>query len=130
MKKKLTDFEWTLIWMSIRYAMNRQTIASATLPEQIIKNYYKYLTDQQKQSIIKDLKENFEEYGKFGDERVDNPIWLKFWYSLDKTKQFKVTDIEDKEHIVFRVNDKLYPLEQYLKEPHTEIYLPIENIKI
>lgn len=129
MKERLTDFEWTTCWMAIRYAMNRQTITSATLPEQIIKNYYHLFTEQQKQSIIRDLKENFEEYGKFGNETIDNPKWLKFWYSLDESKQFKVTDIEDKEHIVFQINDTIYPLDQYLKKPHSEIYLPIENIK-
>ena len=49
---RLSDFEWTCLWMAVRYAMNRQTIASATLPQDIIKNYYSRLNDGQKKSII------------------------------------------------------------------------------
>jgi len=42
---RLSDFEWTCLWMAVRYAMNRQTIASATLPQDIIKNYYSRLNE-------------------------------------------------------------------------------------
>lgn len=128
-KEKLSEFEWDLTWMSIRYAMNRQTIASTTLPQRIIKYYYSRFTENQKESIVRDLKENFEEYNIFGNEIIDHPKWMKFWYALDKSKHKEVVDIKGVKYIIFELFDKVYPLDKYLKEPHLEIYLPKENIK-
>ena len=65
--------------MAVRYAMNRQTIASATLPQDIVMNYYHRLNDGQKKSIAKDLKEHEDAFEgqAFGHKEIDRPHWIK-----------------------------------------------------
>lgn len=128
--ERLTDLEWTTCWMAIRYAMNRQTIAASTLPEDIIKAYYHKFTDGQKEIILRDLEENDENEDGFGDPKVDRPTWLKFWGALNKDVHYEVDLIDGtKGVVVFEVNGRLYPLEQYIGAPHAEIYVPREAIK-
>ena len=57
-KTALTDWEWTLVWSSMRYFMGRQTIASAMWPSDLINNYDKYLTQGQRDMIAKELKKH------------------------------------------------------------------------
>ena len=52
----LSDYEWTLIWSSIRYFMGRQTIASAMFPADFIKISYSKLYEDQRMMIYRDLK--------------------------------------------------------------------------
>jgi hypothetical protein len=131
MKKNntLTDFEYTLLWMAIRYAMNRQTIASATLPIDIVENYYKKLSPHEKESIVIDLKRNIEENNKFGDPNIDNPVWMKFMNSLDEKTHQEVELIDNTKRTVFYANGRIYPLDKYLENPYQEIFIPEENIK-
>lgn len=129
-KNPLTPIEWDTLWMAIRYAMNGQTIATASLPPDIIKAYYHRLTEEQKVRICEDLKRNIERWGKFGNPNIDDRIWMKFWYALDVTKHKEITAIDDTKHIVFEVLYRVYPLAQYVENPHREIDMPVENIKI
>ena len=131
LNNKLTEIEWDTCWMAIRYAMNRQTIASATLPEMLMKQYYHRWSDNQKDMILRDLKSNFKEYGEdsFGNKNIDQPIWLKFMNCLDKTKHFKVLLIDDTEATLFESNEVYYPLDKYISNPSQNFYCPKENIK-
>ena len=56
----LSTVEWDTCWMAIRYAMNRRTAASASLPTELLAAYYDRWTDGQKEMIVRDLWENLE----------------------------------------------------------------------
>lgn len=126
-ERELSETEWTLIWMAIRYAMNRETISSATLPEQIIRAFYGRLTSLQKQAICKDLQENFERFEKFGNPKIDHRHWMKFWKCLDTTSHIKVKR-EGRDFLCFQVGEKFYPLFEYIAQPEREIYLLAEDL--
>lgn len=131
---RLSDFEWTCLWMAIRYAMNRQTIAAATLPQDIIKNYYTRLSANQKQSIVKDLKNNEEDWGfsrkAFGHEEIDRPHWIKLWKALDENCHYQVELIDGTKCTVFEANGKVVPLHKYIEEPYHNYFVPLENIRV
>jgi hypothetical protein len=126
-QNELTETEWTLIWMAIRYAMNRSTIASATLPEMIIRDYYGKLSKENKESICLDLKGNFDKYGIFGNPTIDNKHWMKFLKCLDTESHTTVSRL-GKKIVCFCVDDKFYPLFEYIARPHLEIYLLREDL--
>lgn len=123
----LSDIEWSTCWMSIRYAMNRRTIDSVTLPIHLLQAYYDRWNDAQKRLIIQDLKQNFHDYKKFGDENIDHPVWMKFWYTLDKTKHLCLSLIDGSEIVGFKWNDKYYPLDWW--DQIGEIYISEESVK-
>lgn len=114
--------------MAIRYAMPRESIASATLPADIIKNYYARLDGGQKEMIVRDLREHFERVGRFGDSRIDNPVWQKFLAALD-TPNHKIATLSDETKvIVFKANGRLYPRDHYLEMPWHETYILSEEV--
>jgi hypothetical protein len=123
---RLSEIEWTCLWMAIRYAMNRQTIASATLPNDIITNYYHRLSDSQKKSIVKDLKGN---EGGFGNPQIDKPGWMKFWAALDEINHYEVELIDNTKCTVFEADGKIIPLHKYIDEPYNNHFLPVENVR-
>jgi hypothetical protein len=131
--KPLSDLEWDTCFMSLRYAMNRQTISSATLPIQLVRAYWNRWTDPQKKMIARDLKNNEEmciemETTAFGNPSIDRPTWLKFWKACDIDNHYKVKLVNGDEDIVFEANDKIYPLNKYVENPYLEIYYPKESI--
>lgn len=74
--KPLSEIEYETLWMAIRYAMGRQTIASASLPDMIIKHYGKRLSNYQKGLIVHDL-ENHLNVSHFGNPEIDHKHWMK-----------------------------------------------------
>lgn len=128
--KPVSDIEWDTCWMAIRYAMNRQTIASATLPTDLIKAYWHRWTDDQKRQIAKDLKQNEEYYSTlkitdekaFGNENIDRPVWIKFMNACDIDNHHKGQLKDGSTYEMFQVHDKLYPLKQYLNDPTLDIF--------
>jgi hypothetical protein len=128
---KLTDLEWDTCWMAIRYAMNRQTIASSTLPHQLIESYYNRWTDSQKRMIAKDLSDNESDVlrwsdGKhkaFGHSTIDRPQWLKFWSACDIDNHVNIELPNGQTVAAFKANDRIYPLKEYIENPHREIYV-------
>lgn len=131
---KLTDIEWTTCWMAIRYAVNRRTIAAATLPADIIRAYGQRFTKGQKAMLVRDLKEE-EEYmqrmGKtaFGNPDIDRPHWLRFMTALDEAAHYEVELTDGTTCTVFEANEKVVPLGRYMKEPLWDWYIPRRNIK-
>lgn len=112
----LSDIEWTTLWMAIRYAMNGQTIASAMLPQDIVRTYYRRLTNAQKASIVTDLKQNEEDVLRisdgrqkaFGHPEIDRPHWLRFIAALDIENHFNVLMNDGSIITCFQVGDRYY----------------------
>lgn len=129
----LSEIEWTTLWMAIRYAMNRQTIASATLPEDVIKAYYHRLSEGQRKSIVRDLADNEEMFSRmdghsaFGSPTIDRPHWLRFWYALDDNRHYQVKLTNGEEITVFDLEGEIIPLQKYIEEPHRNWFVPKEN---
>lgn len=77
MKKPLTQFEWTLLYMAVRYAMGRQSIASATLPAEIVENIWDRLSENQKGMLYCDLKAHYGKTKKLGKRTVRQIRYLR-----------------------------------------------------
>lgn len=87
----LTAVEWDTCWMAIRYAMNRETIASASLPRELLRAYYDRWSDAQKRTIADDLHDHYEDFGCFGNKGIDHPEWMRFMLTLDQKEHCIVT---------------------------------------
>lgn len=114
----LSSVEWDTCWMAIRYAMNRESAASAALPEALLAAYYDRWTDGQKEMIVRDLWENLENLKQrnetdkayFGDKGIDHPIWMRFLLTLDKSKHVMLTLTDGSEVICFEYDGRYYPI--------------------
>jgi hypothetical protein len=84
-ESKISDIDFTLIRSAILYAMNRQTIASAMLPDDITKEYFELMTKEQKQILSLDLRKNLEQFKIFGSETIDHPKWMQFLLKLENS---------------------------------------------
>jgi hypothetical protein len=115
--------------------MNRQTIASATLPEDIMVHWYKRLTNNQKQQIAKDLKDNEDDmkrmgHSAFGHKDIDRPHWIRLWKCMDESCHYEVELIDGSKIKVFDANGQIIPLEKYIEEPFNNYFVPSENISV
>jgi hypothetical protein len=130
-KNLLSDIEYTLLWMAIRYAMNRQSISCVMLPSDIVKNYWYRLTDNQKISIYDDI-ENHLKYDYF---KIDYS-WLKFSQACNIKGYFNIKILEsNKIDTCFtctneRGEKRIYSLNTYIKQPSHEISYIEDKIKI
>lgn len=129
MDNKLTGIEWETCWMAIRYAMGRQTIASATLPADLIRAYKDRWTQDQLDSIYVDLKRHEEMHDTFGHKDIDNIHWQKFKEYCNKSNRHLVTTTDGKDRVCFKVDNRFYDVQSYMNMPRQEIYIPEENIK-
>lgn len=121
----LNDIEWTTLWMAVRYAISRSTIACESLPMQIIEYYYHRLTAAQKKSIIRE----FNLYQNDSCAEIKSINWKKLVAALDENSHLKVILKDLSTHVCFRVNERLYPLDEYLKNPYLEVYVNPNTIK-
>jgi len=128
-QKRLTDLEWTMCWMAVRYAAQRRTGVCMGLPADLIRAYYHRFTPWQKQMLVDDLRKMVRPNAVQPRETInDKPEWLKFLAALEPDKHYEVTDTANERYTVFEVNGRVYPLHRYLEEPGKEIFLPVENI--
>jgi hypothetical protein len=125
---EITFIEQTLIWMASRYAMGRSSIASATLPKDIISKYGERLDVNQKKLMFRDILEAVTDRVRFSKielkddyrmlENIEllTPEWMKFASWLDDTNEY-IVDVEYKEDswswrrgelICFRHDSKYY----------------------
>lgn len=125
--EKLTDFEWTLLCGALRYFIGRQTIAAATFPEDVIKNFYQRMTEDQRQFIYREVVDYYKQWGHIGDKNIDQPVWLKFANACDTRNHRQVELIDGSICTVFQ-SGKIYPINKYLESPYQEIFIPEENI--
>lgn len=128
-KEKLSEWEWTLIWSSMRYFMNRQTIASAMWPYDLIRNSYDKLSKLQIEMLHKDLEEHFKEFGEFGNKEIDSPAWEKLMIFFSGKRFIVIAEgdgIEHQEIECIKYGDKYIPIDsftsssidQYVYEPY------------
>jgi hypothetical protein len=127
-KNSIKDFEWALLWSSLRYFVGRETIASATFPASVIEHCFYRLSENQKRSLAKEVWEHLEQHGRVGHQQIDQPHWLKFAAALETEKHIEVMTIDGNIHTCFKVNGRFYPLDIYVRNPNQETYLPEENI--
>jgi hypothetical protein len=134
-KTKLTDWEWTLVWSSMRYFMGRQTIASATWPADLIKNYDTYFTQGQRDMIYRELNQYFNEYSAFGNPDIDSEHWERLMHYMNKDNRYLVQakykekgeTIEDAV-ICFKHKDVYCSVEKYAESPYHNWYMVPEYI--
>lgn len=122
----LTDIEWTTLWMAMRYAMGRETIAASTLPGEIAQVYYHRLTEQQRRQLVEEIDRHEEEYARyhgessrvFGDPVIDAPHWRRFRAALD-TERHQVLSLPSIEGSItaFECDGDFYSLHLYLRNP-------------
>jgi len=130
MKKNppLTNIEWITLWMALRYAMGRQTIASAMLPQEVVEAYFKRLTEPQKAMIARDLGEHFNEHGAFGNPSIDNIHWIKLMRACHKDSHITVTGIDGNDYVVFECLGQFIPMHHYTIAPEVHRYMPLESM--
>jgi hypothetical protein len=131
----LDDFEFKMLRLAIRYFCGRETIMSASFPNDIIKMWYEDLSDNMKEIIIKDLNEYLDYKEKhsgkrvFGNENYDNLHWQKFLKLLDKKEHYQVELIDDSIEWVVKYDDVVYPVKKLISSPGFNIFVPEESIK-
>ena len=129
-KTALTDWEWTLVWSSMRYFMGRQTIASATWPSDFVQNYEKYLTQGQRDMLCKELKSYFKEFQAFGNPEIDSEHWERLMHYMDKNNRYlvqaKYTENDqtiEEATICFKYKDVYCSIERYTQSPYHNWYI-------
>jgi len=86
--KKLSDWEWTLTWSSLRYFCGRYTIASAYYPTDLVKNYGERLSDDQRRSLVEEIERQIDHSKIHGDNmwlNMDMEPWSALRNFLDGT---------------------------------------------
>ena len=134
-KTELTDWEWTLVWSSMRYFVGRQTIASAMWPVDLIQNYDKYLSQVQRNAIYGELDRYFEEYKVFGNPDIDSDRWECLMHYMNKDNRYlvQVKYKEDGEAIedaviCFKHKDVYCSVEKYAESPYHSWHMVPEYI--
>lgn len=127
----LTAVEWDTCWMAIRYAMNRQTIASASLPRELLSAYYDRWRERQTEAIIKDLRDNISAHTYFGNKNIDHPEWMRFLLTLDEHTHKIVTATNGQDIECIEFEGKYYPISGDRKwwKGVGELYVDPEQIK-
>jgi hypothetical protein len=134
-KTVLTDWEWTLVWSSMRYFMGRQTIASAMWPADLITNYDTYLSQPQRDMIHRELKKYFEEFEAFGNPAIDSEHWERLMNYMDKSNRYFVqTKYKENDNVIedaaicFKWKEAYCSIDMYTKRPHNGWYVNPEFI--
>jgi hypothetical protein len=125
--KPLSDWEWTLTWSSLRYFCGRYTIASATYPAELIQNFGKRLSEDQKRSLSVEIQKQIEDAIRIKDNMwlgVDMEPWSALRNYLDVTTWKELfcqgEDIEDTTVIAF-------PCERKEGESIVTRWIPIDS---
>ena len=125
----MTEFEFDLIWMAMRYCMPRQTIASATFPTDVVMEYWDALGPNRRERLYNDLVRYIGGGGEFGNPKIDAPIWFKFMSALNEKEHVEMT-VDGVTFKAFQANGRWYPLKEYLETPSHEIYVPDECVPV
>jgi hypothetical protein len=132
--KILDEFDFNMLRMSILYCCNRMTIASATLPLNIIKTRYNLLNDEQINTILCDLngyldwnEKTFKNGRVFSSSNYDDKIWKKFMSFLDKTTHFDVLASDEKTYKTFLHDNLYHSINNYIGNPYIDSYITPTN---
>ena len=120
--------EWSLIFGAMHYFMGGESAASASFPAEIVEVYWKRLGSGHKSMLARELKKHIMDGGKFGNDTIDEPRWMKFLSALDEPNYVTVRLVNGTNCKAFRANGRVYPLDEYVKDPHHEIYIPDDSI--
>jgi hypothetical protein len=69
--KPLSSWEWDLTWSSLRYFCGRYSIASAMYPSDLVRNFGKRLSDDQKEQLSHEIQKQIEDA-----IRLEDNMWL------------------------------------------------------
>ena len=127
--RALTDIEWTTCWMSVRYAYNRESIASTTLPVSITQQYYNRFTQHQKDTLKEELSRLKKETSSGERHISSSQFWDMLYSALDVEKHRRLT-IGDSSYVLFPYSDKLYRLDSFIKNPYKALYIPMEKVEV
>jgi hypothetical protein len=106
----LSGFEHSLLFMAVRYALGRTSIACASLPDEIIRNWGDRLIDSQKRMMFRDIIEYLSLEKR---HHVDEEMWQKFASWLDETNRYMVeAEHEGKKETseCFLFSERYYPI--------------------
>lgn len=133
--KGVSSVQHRLIWMSCRYAIGRSSIASQSLPNEIIQEYYHELTPNQRKSLADDVFREIELRNALYDKGVKPifdvyEVWHKFALALDSTKHITAHIPKDNsDHVCFVYENEYYPLDRYIRNPYVKCTIPVELIE-
>jgi hypothetical protein len=100
--KPLSSWEWDLTWSSLRYFCGRYTIASAMYPSDLVINFGKRLSNDQRKSLSGEIQRQIE-YAMGNDDNMwlthDMEAWSALRNYFDKSTWKELfcqgPDIED-----------------------------------
>jgi hypothetical protein len=129
--KPLSDFERLLMGFSIRYAIGRSSIASQSLPADILKHFYDRMTEDQRIAEAKDVEREVQlckSFRKLPSSYDEFEVWEKFSLALNSENHCTVVATDSSEHICFKYKDEYYPLKRYIANSYVKCTIPAEYI--
>lgn len=125
--KPLSEWEWTLTWSSLRYFCGRYTIASASYPRDLLINFGKRLSDDQKRALHEEIQKQIEDAIRIDDNmwlRIDMEPWSALRNYLDKSTWKNLhcegPDIDPKDVLAF-------PCERKEEDTIVTRWIPIDD---
>lgn len=79
--KPLSSWEWDLTWSSLRYFCGRYTIASAMYPSDLVINFGKRLSNDQRKSLSGEIQRQIE-YAMGNDDNMWLTHDMEAWSAL------------------------------------------------
>lgn len=137
MKKKprtMTDWEWITLVGAWRYYEYRNTIVSATFPENIVRRFFasgEYTETTKRRianqfSMIDHGSRAIHDWDNMPDE--DRLPWTKFycfcWHYTNGWETYRGIKC-----FYCKVSDRYYPVDKYIANPQYEIWIAKENAK-
>jgi len=125
--KPLSDWEWDLTWSSLRYFCGRYSIASAMYPSDLVRNFGKRLSEDQKQSLSEEIQKQIEDA-----IRLEDNMWLtkdmENWSALrnyfDKSTW---TELECEGEDIKKTSIVAFPCEYKDLETMVTKWIPVDN---
>ncbi len=122
----MKPIEKTLIWMAIRYAMNRTSIASLTLPGEIMASYVDELSNRSwadglLTGLVRDINRDYGGNPDYENKAFPDDLrgaWFPLVCWLDGSNRFKVLLVdpiskEQIEKICLRCDHRFYPIDTF-----------------
>ena len=139
-QKLFTDWDWTTLVAAWRYYEYGSTISSATFPAMIVERFFRGDYGMEVQRRIAHQFANVDHEHGWGNEPrsgekewerkddCDRRPWTKFYaFCWHFTRNWKVKRGVRCFHCDTTGRD--YPVDEYIKNPHVECWMPDENDK-
>jgi len=79
--RPLSEWEWDLTWASLRYFCGRYTISSAMYPSDLVMNFGKRLSDDQKRTLSEEIQKQID-YAMKNDDNMWLTTDMENWSAL------------------------------------------------